>query len=211
MFLLIYLLLLLEAGLGYGRPSLVSVLPAASATPLVLSTHIDSISSTYVPFGPKIRVQFTSPNQDEPFYILASNTDKLWKYTTNINQASIFTLDGPTQLLFMSTADNDTYESGWRVPTVDLSAASSSDGFISSQDGAYMASGALTTSFIYGLQCSISDTLSTTYRAMTCSSANGGLDSLSYKRGYLVAYSSKPEASSNTLCPNCIKLSTWAV
>lgn len=209
MFLLSSLLLLLGARLGFGRPSQVPVLPT---TPIASPIQtLDSVPSSYTPYGPTIKVQFTSPNQDGGFYILASDTDEFWKYTSDINQASVFTLDGPTQFLFMSTTDNHTYESGWRVPTVDLSAPSSSNGFISSQDGAYVASVDPTTSLLYGLQCSISDTLSTISRLMTCSSANAGLNSLSYERGYLVAYNSYQEKSPNAVCTNCIKLSTWAV
>lgn len=211
MYLFSSLLLLLEARLGLDRPGLVPVLPATSTTPIASQIQSpDSIPSSYTPYGPEIKVQFTSPNQDGAFYILASDTDKFWKYTTDINQASIFILDGPTQSLFMSTADNTIYESGWRVPTVDLSAPTSSNGLISSQDGAYVASADPTTSLIYGLQCSIGDTLSTTYRPMTCSPANTGLDSLSYERGYLVAYNSQ-DSSPNAVCAKCVELSTWAV
>lgn len=212
MCLLSSLLLLLEARLGSGVTSQVPVLPTTSTTPIASPIRsLDSVPSSYNPYGSKIKVQFTSPNEDEGFYMLASDTDEFWKYTSDINQASVFILDGPTQLLFMSTTDNHTYESGWRVPTVDLSAPTSSNGLISSQDGAYVTSVDATTSLFYGLHCIISNSLSTLARPMICSFANAGLDSLSYERGYLVAYNSYQESLPNPVCTNCVKLSTWAV
>ncbi|KAJ4415372.1 hypothetical protein N0V82_007367 [Gnomoniopsis sp. IMI 355080] len=140
--------------------------------------------STYTPSGPRIKIQFTSQNQTGLFYMVsypATEDVPFWSYTTDVANASIFTLDGPTQFLFMNTSDTEDYSSGWIILDTyrysgDENPNTSSP--VSSDDEADVVPFNPSADVVrYGLQCSIA-TASAMSSPMTCSAANGGYDTL---------------------------------